>query len=163
MEVVKLKMVEELLNEAIKERDGYWRNFLINNRKPERHQVYRVPYQKIGRDIYYNREEVAKFIDWEKSRRLGTVKLTGRAAEAMRAYGIGEDGGGTTGRKLEVTGINAQFDEVKREPYIQLITSNPLMVYRIPLEQAKVIHAELGDIIVSCDRWAEKVANENQR
>lgn len=163
MEVVKLNMVEELLNEAIKEREGYWRNYLINNRKPERHQVYRIPYQKIGRDIYYQTDEVAKFIEWEKSRRLGTVKLTGRAAEALRAFGIGEDGGGTTGRKLEVTGINAQFDEVRREPYIQLITNNPLMVFRIPIEQAKQISAEFAEAIIFCDRLAEKVANENQR
>jgi hypothetical protein len=71
------------------------------------------------------------------------MKLTGRAAEALRAYGIGTATGSTTGRKLEITGILDQTDEVTNEQFVQLIISEPLLVYRLDPEQARDIARRL--------------------
>jgi hypothetical protein len=82
---------------------------------------------------------------------MGKMKLTGRAAEVMRAFGIGANGGSTTGRKLTVSGINPQVEESTGKPFIQLVTDEPLMVYRLELEQAKRIATELNEAIECCE------------
>lgn len=135
-----------------------WLLWLQNNRNQARRVAYRIPHERgiegIGGGIFYRREELAKYADWEKSRQLGTLKLTGQAAEAMRAFGIGTASGSTTGRKLKVSGIKPQIDEATGTAFVQLITDDPLMVYRLELEQAEAILHGLGEAIGACRRGA---------
>jgi len=155
-------MTEELLSNSVTAQTLFealpdktleqWTLWLQNNRNPARRTPYRIPYVKMGGGVFYRTEELEKFVEWEKARRLGSIKLTGRAAEALRAFGIGEAGGGTTGRKLNVTGINPQVDSVSGLPYVQIITSDPLMVYRVEVEQAREIVRELSEAITVCER-----------
>lgn len=131
------------LHEAIPgESAAYWRTSLANNRKPDRKPPHRVPFSIIGRGAFYSISDLIEFAEFEKSRRMGQMKLTGRAAEVIRAFGIGS-GGGTTGRNLKVTGITPQIDEASGKPFIQFITDDPLMVYRLELDEAKRIAKEL--------------------
>lgn len=129
-----------------------WALWLRNNRNTARRAIYRVPSEQIGRSAFYSQEELAKFAEWEKIRQLGTLKLTGRAAEVMQAYGIGTASGGRTGRKLKVTGINPQVDQATGKTYIQIIADDPLMVYRLELDEAKAIAKELTETISACER-----------
>jgi hypothetical protein len=120
-----------------------WELWLRNNRNQSRRAPYRIEFERISNGTYYRQSELAKFIEWEESRQLGTMKLTGRSAEVMRAYGIGTSNGSTTGRKLEIVGINRQFDQSSDQAYVQVITGDPLMVYRLPLEQARDVAEKL--------------------
>jgi len=124
-----------------------WALWLRNNSNSARRAVYRVPVEQVGRSAFYQPDELRKFVEFEKQRQLGTLKLTGRAAEVMRAYGIGSSGGSTTGRKLNVTAINPQIDEATGKPYIQFITGDPLMVYRLEPGDAKNIARDLIEAI----------------
>lgn len=136
------------LHEAIPEPEGYWARFLMNNKRPDRNPPFRVEFVKMGGGVLYPRKALADFIEWEKSRRLGTMKLTGRAAEALRAFGIGEAGGGTTGRSLDCT-IHPQQNPTTGQPYIQLIVKNPLLVFHLDVEQAEELIRELQGAVVS--------------
>ena len=133
-----------ILSEQFPERTPeQWELWLRNNRNQVRKTVYRIDVVHISNRSFYRPQELAKFIQWEKSRRLGVMKLTGRAAEALRAYGIGTATGSTTGRKLEITGILDQTDEVTNEQFVQLIIREPLLVYRLDPEQARDIARQL--------------------
>ncbi len=134
------------LHEAIPEPEGYWARFLMNNKRPDRNPPFRVEFVKMGGGVLYPRKALADFIAWEKSRRLGTTKLTGRAAEALRAFGIGEAGGGTTGRSLECT-VHPQQDPTTGQPYIQLIVKNPLLVFHLNVGQAEELIRELQSAV----------------
>lgn len=129
-----------------------WTLWLQNNRNPARRTPYRIPYVKMGGGVFYRTEELEKYVEWEKARRLGSFKLSGRAAEALRAFGIGEAGGGTTGRKLNITTINPQVDSTSGLLYVQVITNEPLMVYRIEVDQAREIVRELTEAVAVCER-----------
>jgi hypothetical protein len=145
------------LNDAVPgETPAHWRTALSNNRKTDRNPPYRVPYSTIGRGAFYTVSDLLEYAEFEKARRMGKMKLTGRAAEVMRAFGIGANGGSATGRKLNVTGINPQVDESTGKLFIQLITNEPLMVYRIEVEQAESIASELKEAIECCKRGSTK-------
>ena len=126
-----------------------WELWLRNNRNQARKAVYRIDAVHISNRSFYRQQELTKFVGWERSRRLGVMKLTGRAAEALRAYGVGTANGSTTGRKLEVLGIHEQVDPVTKERYVQLTIDNPLMVYRLDLEQAGVVARQLFQLVGS--------------
>lgn len=113
-----------------------WALWLQNNRNPARRAAYRVPYVKLGGGVFYDRDELDRFAEFERGRQLGAIKLTGRAAEVVKAMGIGTVGGSTTGRRMTVTGVLGQIDEVTRQPFVQFITAEPFMVYRLDLQQA---------------------------
>lgn len=127
-----------------------WAMFLQNNRKPGRQVTYRVPYERLGgTGAFYLPGELQKFAEWEKQRTLGAMKLSGRAAEALHAFGIGQAGGNTTGRRLNYS-INPQIDPATQEPYLQLIVRDPLMVFRVSQAQAKGLQEELARWLDSC-------------
>lgn len=143
------------LHEAIPgESAAHWRTALANNRKPNRKPPHRVPFSTLGRGAFYAVSDLIEYAEFEKARRMGTLKLTGRVAEVMRAFGIGANGGSTKGRKFDVTGISPQIDEATNAPFIQLILDNPLMVYRLELAEAKSIARELIEAIGACERGA---------
>ncbi|TDG24935.1 hypothetical protein EYW47_08925 [Paraburkholderia silviterrae] len=103
----------------------------------------------------YSRDDLASLIEFEKTKRIGGVKLSGRAAEAMRAFGIGEKGGSTTGRKLNVSAVTLQADQATGARFVQLITSDPLMVYRLEISEAKALAKELADAAHAGERGAQ--------
>lgn len=141
------------LAEALPERNAeQWALWLQNNRNPSRRSPYRIPFEKMGVMVIYKIDEIAKFIEWEKQRHLGTIKLSGGAMEAITAYGIGIAGGGSTGRKFELNSLTLQNDETLEVMYISLILNNPLMVFRIEIEEAKSFSNELIELIAAAER-----------
>src|SRR5471030_3437468 len=88
-----------------------WYTWLQNNRNEARKVTYRIPYERFGNMAVYARDELLKFVEWEKSFQLGKIKLSSQAVEALHAFGVGQPGGSTTGRKLNITGINSQVDQ----------------------------------------------------
>lgn len=140
------------LHEAIPdESPAYWRHVLINNRRQDRRPPHRIPFGTLGRAAVYTVEALQAFAEFEKSRRLGEMKLTGRAAEALQAFGIGTGAGSTTGRKLQLTAINPQIDEASGKPFVQLVMNDPLRVYRVEVKEAKQIARQLIDAINECE------------
>lgn len=143
-ELLSTQAAAEYLSSHLTEKSTeQWALWLRNNRNQARRAIYRVKSEQMGRMAVYAPEELAAFIEFERSRNLGTIKLTGRAVEVMRAYGLGEASGSTTGRKLTVTNVNLQIENLTQKAYVQVITSEPLMVYRLEPEQAIKIGAEL--------------------
>ncbi|MFM0723423.1 hypothetical protein PQQ53_06990 [Paraburkholderia strydomiana] len=133
----------------------HWMTWLQNNRNHARKVSYRIPFERMAGGVFYLQEEINRFIEWEKGRQIGTVRLSGRAAEAMRAFGIGEKGGSTTGRKLNVSTVSLQLDQATGERFVQLVTSEPLMVYRLELSEASALAKELTEAAQAGQRNAQ--------
>lgn len=151
-ELLSNSFAAQVLCELLPEKNAeQWALWLQNNRNQSRRVSYRIPFERMAGGVFYHREELAKFAEWEKSRQLGSIKLTGRAAEVVRAFGIGTASGSTTGRKLSVTGINQQTDVATGKHFIQLVTDDPLMVYRLEVDQAKQIGLELLEVVGVCE------------
>lgn len=145
----------DFLDEMIPgESPSYWMRRLTNARQVGRTQVFNLPFSKIGKVVFYEQADLVEFAEFEKTRRLGKMKLSGRAAEVMRAFGIGTSGGSSTGRKLIVTasGIALQMDEATGKRFIRIVADEPLMVYRIEIDEARVIAKEFVEILAYCDR-----------
>jgi len=155
-ELLSTQAAAERIAEAIHEPGGvaYWSRYLTNNRREDRSPPHRIPFERLGGGAFYRPENIATFIEFEKSRRLGVLKLSGRAAEALRAFGIGEAGGGTTGRKLDCT-LTAQLDPTTGTPYAQLVIQDPLLVFRIEPGQLRELHVEIADMFNAFERWAK--------
>lgn len=150
------------LHEAIPgESPAYWRTALINNRRADRHPPHRISFVTMGRGAFYEPAALQAFAGFEKMRRLGTLKLSGRAAEAMRAFGIGEVGGGTTGRKLNITAITPQIEDVTGMAFVQIITRDPFMVYRLEVPEAQSAAKELTSALSVLAR-AGKTGNDTR-
>lgn len=155
-ELLSTQAAAELIESVIHEPGGstYWSRVLTNNRREDRNPPHRVPYQRLGGGAFYRPKDVEEFIEFERSRRLGVVKLSGRAAEAIRAFGIGEKGGSSTGRKLNVSAITLQIDQATGARFVQLVMNDPLMVYRLELSEAKALAQELADTAQAGERGA---------
>ena len=138
-----------------------WMLWLQNNRNQSRRVPYRIPFVRLAGGVFYHREEIANFAEWEKARSLGSIKLTGRAAEVLHAYGVGTTSGSATGRKLLVQGITTQVDQVTGAPYIQFITDDPLMVYRLEADEARAVTKNLNDAIRRCEKVRAGGSNED--
>lgn len=152
-EILNTQAAAELLTGVFPEKTAeQWALWLRNNRNQSRPAIYRVKAEQIGRVAFYTHEELAAFVEFEKSRQLGTIKLSSRAAEALQAVGFGTAGGSMTGRKLKITGITPQVDQETGQLFIQIIQSEPLMVYRLELEEAKAIAKELNETIAYLKR-----------
>ena len=142
----------EWLDQAIPgESQKYWRNALINNRRQERNPPHRIPFSTMGKTALYTLEALHDFAGFEKSRRLGQMKLTGRAAEVVRAFGIGQ-GGTSTGRILNISSIIPQVDETTGRFFVQVVISDPLLVFRLDADEAKSIGHELIEAGDVCER-----------
>lgn len=123
------------LHEAVPgESPAYWRQALINNRRPDRSPPHRVPFDTLGRVAVYTPEALQAFADFEKSRRIGQIKLTGRAAEVVRAFGIGEAAGTSQGRVFK--GASANLASGSGGAFVQTIINDPLLVFMLTPEQA---------------------------
>jgi hypothetical protein len=75
-----------------------------------------------------------------------------RSSELLRSFGIGEPGGGYTGRSLAITAITPQIDEEDGKPFVQVIMNNPLRVYRLEIKQASTMANDLIEAVSVCVR-----------
>lgn len=145
----------ELLTELVPGRTAQqWAVALQNNRNPSRKVPHRIPYVRMSGSVFYKRDDIASFAEFEKVRQLGSIKLSPRIAEALRAYGVGDPGGSTTGRSLNVSAVNLQVDQSTAKPFIQVIATDPLMVYRIEVPDAKALAQELAQAVDAAERIA---------
>jgi hypothetical protein len=151
-ELLSTQVAGDLLAEMLPDRDAeQWALWLRNNRNQARKATYRIPTVRISNGAFYTRDELAKFAEWEKSRRLGKITLTGRAAEALRAFGIGEAGGSTTGRKLEYS-VTPQVGE-DGSTFVQFVIEKPtLAVYRLDRTELAQLVKELAEAQIVLDR-----------
>ncbi|MDR3410634.1 MAG: hypothetical protein P4L87_06785 [Formivibrio sp.] len=121
-----------------------WYAWLQNNRNVARKAVYRIPFERLGVMALYRQEDLVKFVEWEKSRRIGEMKLDSRTVEIMQAFGIGDPSvTGTTGRKLELVSVTGQHDETRNVAFVQLALGNPLRIYRLELDEVTEITFQL--------------------
>lgn len=151
------------LAEAIPGKDSkYWQGVLIANRRNDRPQVHKIPFTTIGRGAFYTHQALQEFAEFEKVRRLGQMKLTGRAAEVMQAFGIGSPDGSTTGRRLEVTEVSGQYDETTQTAFVRLAVQNPLRIYRLEPTEAKALIEQLKDALTDSEHF-QNIINDEPR
>jgi hypothetical protein len=125
---------------------SYWYQRLINARRTDRPQTYVLPHTTLGKVVLYTPEALDGFIEHEKLRRIGKVPFTGRAAEALHAFGIGKAGGTTHGRIFKGGSANLQAIEgvgAANQVGVQVIINEPLLVFAMTPEQAASFGKEL--------------------
>lgn len=149
------------LHEAIPgESPEYWRQALINNRRADRTPPHRVPFSTMGRAAVYSPEALRDFAEFEKSRRIGQLKLTGRAAEVLQAFGIGQDGG-AYGRNWRGGGAN-QVITNSGECFVQVRIDAPLIVFAMTPGQAIEFGKELVEVGQAAQRQnAERKSSQD--
>lgn len=135
------------------ESPGYWRQALINNRRGDRKPAHRIPFSTLGRAAVYRLEDLAAFCEFEKSRRLGTVTLSAKAAEALKAIGFGEEGATTSGRRWKGGSANVANNN---GVFVQVVISEPLTVFRV--EPADAI--AFGRELIEAGEHAQRIAGE---
>lgn len=92
--------VAQMLSEKMPDKTAeQWTLWLQNNRNLARKTAYRIPYQKMGGAIVYNSEELEKYIEWQKSRKLGKFIATARLLEVLKDFGIKDIDGSS---KIEI-------------------------------------------------------------
>ena len=132
-----------------------WALWLRNNRNQSRHASYRVNVQRFGKKACYLLVDLERFADWEKSRQLGTVKLSGRVVEVMRAYGMDEVGGSNYGRKLDYeVQLSSEQDRPDRQ-FVRLMIKRPLGVFRLEADEAEALAKELQATAQAIRRHAD--------
>lgn len=144
------------LSKALTEKTpAQWALWLRNNRNQSRHASYRISVQRFGKKACYLPVDLERFVDWEKSRQLGTVKLSGRVVEVMRAYGMDEVGGSNYGRKLDYeVQLSAEQDRPDKQ-FVRLMIKRPLYVFRLEADQAEALAKELLDLVQVIRRHAD--------
>lgn len=144
----------ELLSKEIGETVDYWITRLANIRNPKRANTYRLSFATtVGRAGLYAEEDLRTFIEFEKTRRIGDMKLSSRAAEALRAFGVGQPGGSTTGRKLNYTATLQPSNEGMSGPFAQLLIKDPLLVFRLDREELGALVKDLAEIKTRLDSF----------
>jgi hypothetical protein len=147
-------MAAKTLHALLPERsEEQWALWLQNNRNHARPVSYRVPFVRMGGGVLYEVAELNRFVEWERARKLGTVKLSSQAAAALDAFGIGTSEGSPYGRSLSCKVDVAQTQE--GEPFVRLIVEKPLAVFRLSAAQASSIaHGliESADLVARADQ-----------
>jgi hypothetical protein len=146
----------EILHEQMPDKTAeQWRLWLQNNRNQTRRVSYRIPFERMAGGVFYRRDELAKFAEWERARQLGTIKLTGRAAEVLQAFGIGEKGSTTQGRRFKGGSANLVVDAAG-EVFVQTIINEPLMVFAMSADQAIDFGKEMAEAGKAAKRHGER-------
>ncbi|MDI1259366.1 hypothetical protein [Aquabacterium sp.] len=139
-------MSADALSELLPEKDPVqWAAWLQNNRNQTRRVSYRIPFERLAGGIFYKREELSKYVEWEKMRKLGTITLTGQTAQVLQAFGIIDDSGSSRGRVFKGGSVTAQYDRLTGH-YVRMIIDEPLMVFTITPEQAIKFGKELTEV-----------------
>jgi hypothetical protein len=145
-EFLSTQAASEYLSKRLPEKTmEQWSLWLHNNRNLTRRAIYRIKTERLGRMTVYTPEELAAFIEFEKSRSIGSIKLTGRAAEAMRAFGLGEAGGGMQGRRFKGGSASPQPACDSGQAFVQAVINEPLMVFTMSPEEAISFGRELTE------------------
>jgi len=131
-----------------------WATWLQNNRNMSRAAAYRVPHVR----AMYRREDLEAYAAWERSRQQGSLKLSPRVAEALRAFGAGEPDATPQGRRLKSFSANVAVSNEDAAPIVQLVMSNPLTVWRLTPSQAVTYGAELLEAGQAAQRIAQTAA-----
>lgn len=158
-------MIEELLNnsmtaQVLSERlqdktPEQWAGWLQNNRNQSRRVPYRIPFQRISGGIFYARDELDKFVEFEKQRQGGAIKLTGRAAEVLQAYGTGTSSGTAYGRRWK--GASASLGNGNDGVFVQAILNEPLLVFAMTPDQA----IEFGTELAEAGKAAKRISSQH--
>jgi hypothetical protein len=146
---------DRLPGESVK----YWSLRLNNLRRKDRRQPFPLNFAEVkGKSGYYAQDDLAQYVEFEKARRTDKAKLTGRAAELARAFGAGEPGGSSYGRKLAYT-VMLGFEEgdVSKQ-FVRLMIERPLGVFRLEADEAAALAAELADAVKAIKRHAKGTA-----
>jgi hypothetical protein len=152
-------MTAQALSEQLQDKTPeQWAGWLQNNRNQSRRVPYRIPFQRINGGIFYAREELDKFVEFEKQRQLGTIKLTGRAAEVLRAYG-----GTTQGRHFKGGSAGPHVANDGTGVFVQAIINEPLMVFAMTAAQAIEFGTELIESGQAAQRINSKAAQPDER
>lgn len=132
----------------------YWSLRLHNLRRSDRPQPFKLEFAKVeGKAGYYTERDLAAYVEFEKTRRLGKLKLSGRAVQAMRAFGIGEAGGGTQGRRFAGASVNLQVSNQDGKAFVQTIINEPLMVFAMTPDQA----VDFGKQLIEVGEAAQRI------
>jgi hypothetical protein len=149
----------DFLNELVPgESPAYWSQRLINARRTDRKQSFTLPFSTINKAAFYEEADLRQFAEFEKARRLGKIKLSGRAAEAFRAFGMGEQGGGSQGRQFKGASANLQTSNDSGAAFVQTIFNEPLMVFAMSPEDAIAFGKEL----VETGQAAQRINGQDQ-
>nr|WP_315488349.1 hypothetical protein [uncultured Rhodoferax sp.] len=141
---------EKYLQSSLGEPDGYWRVFLQNNRRPDRHPAYSIPVEVVRGRPHYLIADLDGFITHYRATELARGKTPGSLGEAMRALG-----GWPTGRPLNAT-VTPQVEDTSGITFIQMMVADPLLVFRLAPEQARALAADLTEAADALDRAAAR-------
>lgn len=137
----------------------HWVTWLANDRRPGRAGLL-PPAAGPGRPKYH-RAALEAFVESERAKRLRSYGPSGRAQEVMKAFGIGEEGGSRTGRRLDCQ-VMGQLDEATNRGFVQLQIASPLLVYRLSSAQARTLAAELQREAEDADHM-ESIVSDGER
>lgn len=130
-----------VLSAELGESEAVWLRRLHNWRRPTRASPLRWQESETGRPVY-PREDLNSFIEAERAKRVRSEGVSGRAVEVMRAFGIGEEGGSRTGRRLDCT-VHGQLDEQEGVGFVQVLVANPMLVFRLSIDEARTMASKL--------------------
>lgn len=155
-ELLSTQAAAEYLAAHVPDKDvQQWSMWLRNNRNHSRGAIYRIPSDRIGRVAVYTLEALQKFVDFEKSRLIGHIRLTNKATEIAQAFGIGNSEGSPFGRRLESAFTSLQSDG--KQSYVQMTISKPLMVYALLPDQA----VTLGKELIEAGKAAQRINGDS--
>lgn len=145
-ELVSAERAAGVLAETLPERTApQWASWLRENRNHSKKAIYRIPLVKMGRQVFYSRNELTEFIRFHQQLRIGDVRPVGRVAEALGAFGVGM-GGSSTGYAWPQATVYAAVDEATGAPFVQMNVPSPRpTVYRLDPSQAVRLAATLAD------------------
>lgn len=119
-----------------------WAHWLRDNANQSRPASYRVPSSKIGRHAFYDLADLEAFVRFEKEITHAGVKLTGRAAEAFHAFGIGTPSGTPYGRKWKGGYANPSTRD-DGDLFVQTGINEPKLVFAMTPDEAIEFGREL--------------------
>ena len=157
-ELLSRQAAAEWLAQQLQDKNAeQWALFLRNNANNARRAIYRLPVEQIGRNSFYQPDELAKFVQFEQGRQLGTLKLSGRAAEVLQAFGTGTEGATTNGRKWK--GASANLGTDKGAAFVQTIINEPLTVFAMTAAQA----IEFGRELIEAGQAVQRINSQAQQ
>lgn len=145
----------EFLHELLPGKSAaYWNGRLVNMRRIDRSSVLAIPFSRSGKVAFYDEADLRLFADFERMCHLGKMKVTGRAAEALKAFGIGQAGGGAQGRMFRGAAVNIQVNNDDGQPFVQTIVNEPLTVFAMTADQA----IEFGKDLIEAGQAAKRIS-----
>ncbi len=156
-EILRSSEVADVLAAELGGTSTHWHTWLKNDRKPGRKNLL-PPLPGPGRPRYLM-VAVEALIAAERARRMQDGQPVGRAAEVMKAFGIGE-GGTNTGRHLEAH-VYGQLDEHAKVGFVQLHVLHPMLMFRLTPDQARQLAAELIEEAKYADRMESIVKGKS--